>query len=100
MQLAEIICNRISREGPIAFRDYMEMALYEPGVGYYTSANEKIGPKGDYYTSATLSPLFGVMIGRQLEEMWRLLGEGTFTIVEYGAGTGALCGSVLDYLKK
>jgi SAM-dependent MidA family methyltransferase len=39
------------------------------------------------------------MIGRQLEEMWRILGEKAFTIIEYGAGTGQLCHAILDYLK-
>lgn len=99
MQLFEKIIQKISREGPISFSDYMEMVLYEPGLGYYTSAKEKIGSQGDYYTSSILSPIFGRLIGRQLEEMWQLMGREDFTIVEYGAGTGALCSSILDYLK-
>lgn len=98
-QLSEIIKEKIWRNGPIAFQEYMEMALYYPQLGYYTSDRDKIGPKGDYYTSTNLSTVFGAMIGRQLEEMWNLMGRGTFTIVEYGAGTGALCHDVLQYLK-
>jgi SAM-dependent MidA family methyltransferase len=77
----------------------MEMALYYPELGYYTSDADKIGTKGDYYTSSNLTSVFGVMIGRQLEEMWATLGEEPFTIVEYGAGTGRLCHDILDYLK-
>ncbi|GEP96156.1 class I SAM-dependent methyltransferase [Chitinophaga cymbidii] len=99
MQLSEIIKEKISRNGPIAFRDFMEMALYYPQLGYYTSERNKIGAKGDYYTSTNLTAVFGAMIGRQLEEMWDLTGREAFTIVEYGAGTGALCHDLLNYLK-
>jgi SAM-dependent MidA family methyltransferase len=99
MQLAEIIKQRIEKEGPISFHDFMEMSLYYPELGYYTSAPDKIGSNGDYYTSPNLTPVFGAMIGHQLEEMWSSLGEKEFTIVEYGAGTGSLCHSILDFLK-
>jgi SAM-dependent MidA family methyltransferase len=99
MTLADIIVNKIRNEGPISFYEFMEMALYHPLKGYYTSGEGKIGIRGDYYTSPALSSLFGQMLGRQLEEMWRLLGKRSFTIVEYGAGTGLLCKHILDYLK-
>jgi SAM-dependent MidA family methyltransferase len=98
MELSEIIKQRIHREGPVSFRDFMEMALYYPGLGYYDNAREKIGKGGDFYTSSNLTPVFGAMIGKQLEEMWRLTGEDNFTIVEYGAGTGMLCHDILNYL--
>jgi len=81
------------------FRDFMEMALYYPELGYYTSAHEKLGPRGDYYTSPVLSELFGQMIARQLEEMWCAMGKGAFTLIEFGAGTGILCNDILNYLK-
>lgn len=99
-QLSEIIQQKIQNEGPISFRDFMEMALYYPELGYYNSSKNKIGAEGDYYTSPNLTPLFGGLIGRQLEEMWGILGEQPFTVVEYGAGTGLLCHDILDYLKK
>lgn len=76
----------------------MEMALYYPELGYYTSGKERIGKNGDYYTSPLLTGLFGAMIARQLEEMWCRLGRRNFTVLEYGAGTGALCRSILGYL--
>lgn len=100
MTLSEIIIERIKKEGPLSFRDFMEMALYYPELGYYNSAQNKIGANGDFYTSANLSASFGAMIGRQIEEMWQLLDKKPFKIVEYGAGTGLLCHDVLDYLKK
>lgn len=99
MSLAEIIIQKIQANGPVSFRDFMEMALYYPGSGYYTSDGDKIGEKGDYYTSPCYTPLFGQMIARQLEEMWNELDEQDFTIVEYGAGTGILCRDILDELK-
>lgn len=100
MLLENLIIQKIQQDGPISFHDYMEMALYYPGLGYYTSPQEKFGKEGDYYTSPIISSMYGEMLGKQLEEMWNLLGKGAFTIVEYGAGTGALAGDILIYLKK
>ena len=99
MSLSEIIIQKIKQEGPINFRDFMEMALYYPELGYYTSAHEKLGKKGDYYTSPYLTPVFGAMIAKQIEEMWHVMGKQDFTIVEYGAGTGILCYDILAYLR-
>ena len=99
MLLSEIIIKRIKKEGPLSFRDFMEMALYYPELGYYNSAQNKIGADGDFYTSANLTAAFGAMIGRQIEEMWQNLEKKPFKIVEYGAGTGLLCHDILDYLK-
>ncbi|HEX3935754.1 MAG TPA: class I SAM-dependent methyltransferase, partial [Puia sp.] len=77
----------------------MEMALYYPEYGYYNRPDEQIGQMGDFYTSSNLTPIFGAMIAKQLEEMWRLTGQGQFTIVEYGAGSGLLCRDILAYLE-
>jgi SAM-dependent MidA family methyltransferase len=99
MSLAALIIEKIKDEGPVSFRDFMEMSLYHPGGGYYFSAREKIGKCGDFYTSPYLSSLFGDMIARQLEEMWILTGKNVFTIVEYGAGTGLLCRDILRALR-
>src|SRR5215216_3418890 len=99
MSLTETIIQKIRSEGPVAFRDFMEMALYYPGEGYYTSSREKIGKQGDYYTSSFLTCLFGQLIAKQMEEMWLLTGQKEFTVVEYGAGTGRLCNDILNALK-
>ncbi len=77
----------------------MEMCLYHPHSGYYTSPREKIGANGDFFTTATLTSVFGAMIGRQLEEMWLRTGKQEFAIIEYGAGTGMLCRDILAYLE-
>ena len=77
----------------------MEMALYYPKAGYYTSETNKIGGKdGDYYTSPVISSLFGELIAKQIEEMWVLSSSKEFSIVEYGAGTGVLCKNILERL--
>lgn len=99
MSLVEIIIDKIKKEGPLSFHDFMGIALYYPSLGYYEANQNRIGARGDYYTSPVLSSLFGYMIGRQLEEMWGILDKKPFTIVEYGAGTGALCRDILNYLK-
>ena len=97
--LREIITTRIKNEGPLSFRDFMEMSLYYPGLGYYTSGCDKIGKDGDYYTSPWLSSIFGEMLARQMEEMWLALGKEPFTIVEFGGGNGSLCRHILNHLK-
>lgn len=91
-ELKEAIVRRIQSQGPIPFRDFMEMALYHPQHGYYSSPREKMGREGDYLTSPEVSPLFGAMVGRQLHEMWEAMARpAPFEIVEMGAGSGALC---------
>ncbi len=99
MELSEILKKKIKKEGPLSFHDFMEMALYYPRIGYYNSERNKIGKEGDYYTSPVVSSIFGELIGKQIEEMWNLLDKEPFTIVEYGAGTGALCLDILKYLE-
>lgn len=97
--LAKIIRDNIRSEGPLSFHDFMEMALYYPGLGYYTSEPDRIGKHGDYYTAPYVSAIYGNMIAKQLEEMWRLCGKEDFTVVEYGAGMGTLCIDILRQLR-
>jgi len=100
MSLQKIIIDRIRKEGPIPFRDYMEMCLYHPVWGYYASLSERIGLSGDFFTSPCVTPLFGETIAMQLEEMWFLMRRKRFTIVEYGAGPGLLCKDILSILSQ
>ncbi|KKL25085.1 hypothetical protein LCGC14_2408860, partial [marine sediment metagenome] len=95
---AEIV-NLIVKKGKITFADYMDLALYHPKYGYYTSEKEKIGKRGDYYTSSDVHPVFGELIARQLEQMWKILGKGKFTVVEMGAGKGWLCYDIISFIK-
>ena len=97
--LEEIIIDKIKREGPITFETFMDMALYWPELGYYSSGKTAIGRAGDFYTSPHLHPVFGAMLARQLMEMWMVMGKpSVFHAVETGAGAGYLCKDILDYL--
>lgn len=99
--LKQKIIERIKQEGPINFETFMEMALYYPGLGYYMKDSTKIGRAGDFYTSSHLHPIFGAMIGRQMEEMWEVMGRpDVFHIVEMGAGMGHLAKDMMEYLKQ
>lgn len=93
------IIDHITVHGPMTFERFMEMALYDPELGYYMSAHTRIGREGDFYTSSHLHPVFGSMIGRQLREMWQFMGKGKFSVVEMGAGAGYVCRDMLDSLK-
>jgi len=98
--LKQIIIKRIEAEGPINFETFMEMALYYPGLGYYSRSETTIGREGDFYTSPHLHPIFGAMMGRQMEEMWQIVGcPEKFTVVEMGAGMGHLAKDMMDYLR-
>ncbi|MBF0345727.1 MAG: SAM-dependent methyltransferase [Nitrospirae bacterium] len=98
--LEEVIRRRIRQEGPISFKEFMSMSLYHPEYGYYTRQVTQIGIKGDYFTAPHLHPVFGALVGRQIEEMWYLMDEPQdFYIVEFGAGKGYLAADMLGFLK-
>ncbi|MDX2481841.1 MAG: SAM-dependent methyltransferase [Desulfuromusa sp.] len=82
----------------IPFAEFMEQALYHPEHGYYTTVRPRIGKKGDFFTSSSVHSCFGQLIARQLEQMWKLLGQGNFIIAEQGAGEGHLSLDILDAL--
>jgi SAM-dependent MidA family methyltransferase len=98
--LAERIAGAIrSAGGFLPFSDFMRLALYAPGEGYYAGA-VRLGrmPEGgsDFVTAPLLSPLFGRVLAGQVGEA--LAQSGTSTVVEFGAGTGALAAQLLDAL--
>jgi SAM-dependent MidA family methyltransferase len=96
-KLAEIILNRIRTRGKMTFATYMETALYEPGLGYYTSPGRKVGAEGDFYTSMNVHSAFGRLIGKEICRFWELLDSpASFTIAEAGAGAGQLAQDILD----
>jgi SAM-dependent MidA family methyltransferase len=98
--LREMIREKIQHDGPLTFRDFMEISLYDPRFGYYSSPRPRLGQGGDFYTSAYLTGLFGELLAHQLGEMWHVLGRRPFTVIEYGAGTGLLCRDILYQLKE
>jgi SAM-dependent MidA family methyltransferase len=99
--LQQLIVERIQRDGPIPFADYMRMVLYEPDYGYYVSGPAKMGWEGDYYTSTDVSSFFARCMGRQLFQMWELLGHPTpFVVVEQGSGRGNLANDIRSWAEQ
>jgi len=95
--LGRKILAKIRQEGRITFDTFMEMALYDPEHGYYTSGQRSIGREGDFYTSSHLHPVFGAMVGKQIAGMWEFMGRPEdFRVIEAGAGEGHLCRDMLD----
>lgn len=100
-QLEQKIAKKIQEEGPITFEKFMEMALYYPNMGYYSSPERMIGRAGDFFTSPHQHAIFGAMIARQMIEMWEIMGRPSeFSAVEVGAGAGYLSKDIFDYLCK
>jgi SAM-dependent MidA family methyltransferase len=97
--LARKLAARIADAGPMTFAEYMEACLYDSEHGYYSRAEgERFH---DYYTSADVHPIFGRLLARQLEEMWRAMGApAEFQIVELGAGGGRLAATILDFARE
>ena len=90
------IRRRIAVGGPITFAEFMEVALYHPSGGYYTS-EERVGAVGDFYTSPSVHPAFGALLALQMFQMWKLLERpDPFTVTEPGAGNGLLCRDILN----
>ena len=86
-------------KGKLTFAQYMEIVLYHPQYGYYTSESIKIGSRGDYFTSVSLGADFGELLAEQLLECWQNLGcPSSFKIVEMGGGSGQLAVDILNYL--
>ena len=96
----KIMAEIASKGGWIPFSRYMEMALYEPGMGYYSAGAHKLGAGGDFTTAPELSPLFGAAIVETLLPILEgLQAQGLPTqILEFGAGTGKLAESILTRL--
>ena len=89
MSLRERIADEIRRAGPIPFSRYMELCLYEPELGYYSRGREQFGKAGDFYTSSDVHAVFGRLLARQFEEMWRALDSpDRIDLIELGPGRG------------
>jgi SAM-dependent MidA family methyltransferase len=87
--VAGYIRARIAESGgSIGFAEFMQHALYAPGLGYYSAGAQKFGAGGDFVTAPELSPLFGRVLGMQCSEL--LTGLPGSCVLELGAGSGAL----------
>lgn len=104
-ELVAAIAAEIAATGAIPFVRFMELALYHPQFGYYMRApeqtSERIGWRGDFYTSSDVHPILGQLLAKQAEQMDRLLGQPTpFTVVEMGPGKGLLAQHFLSACRR
>ncbi len=100
---SERLIDAIRREmdehgGAVAFDRFMELVLYAPGLGYYMAGSRKLGEEGDFVTAPEISPLFGQCLARQCAQVLDGLQGGN--ILEFGAGSGALAGVILEELAR
>jgi len=97
-KLCELIRHDIAAQGGwIPFSRFMELALYAPGLGYYTAGSRKFGLDGDFVTAPELSTLFGRTLARQLVDVIK---SSAPHILELGAGSGKLALDILSELEK
>ncbi len=100
------LVNLIRERGPLTVAAFMELALYDAGIGYYARAAHRTGRAGDFFTSVDVGPIFGELIEMQLAEMAEILAvlkttvvaqdfSPAFDLVEAGAGNGQLAADIL-----
>lgn len=88
----------VANKSKITFAEFMQQALYAPGLGYYTSGTRKFGADGDFVTAPEISPLFSYCIAEQCREVLKKLSSPY--ILEFGAGTGKMALNILQHLKR
>ena len=89
----------IQKNGPITFARFMQACLYSPNGGFYSTRSARIS--AHFRTSATMHPVFGALLARQLEQMWHILGDpAVFHVVEAGSGDGVLAESIIDACRR
>lgn len=101
-RVSAAIRTRIEDNGAaIAFSEFMQLALYAPGLGYYSAARQKFGAAGDFVTAPELSPLFSRCLARVCTPILHALAASdapAADILEVGAGTGAMAAEILSAL--
>lgn len=102
LAISEVLVARIRERmaaagGSIPFAEYMHMALYEPGLGYYSAGARKFGADGDFITAPEISPLFSQCVAGSCAAILETVDHGT--ILELGAGSGAMAVELLRALQ-
>jgi SAM-dependent MidA family methyltransferase len=98
-KLIDLIADEIAAAGGhISFARYMELALFAPGLGYYSAGSHKLGKEGDFVTAPLISPLFAQCIARQCQQVLFEMVNGS--MLELGAGTGQLACDLLLELER
>ena len=99
--LKAILQKKISESGSIPFADFMALALYEPGLGYYARESRQVGRGGDFFTSVSVGPLFGELLARRFLSEWHESGTpARWRIIECGAHDGTLACDILSSLAR
>ena len=99
--LSDRIRLEIETLGSMPFSRFMDLALYDPLEGYYTSGRAAVGSEGDFFTSVSIGPVFGAVLAGQFLEMWEALGRPSeFRLVEQGANDGRLSSDILKALSE
>ena len=101
-KLYQLVLKRInsSPQQRITFAEYMDLVLYHPLYGYYSSGVVGIGAEGDFFTSSSLGKDLGELLAVQFVEMWQNLNcPDTFSLIEMGAGNGRLAADILAYIQ-
>jgi len=96
-ELTDIIQARIGQNGPLSFSEFMEMALYEPGLGYYSAGLQKFGEGGDFVTAPQMGDVFARCLAKQIAQVGDELGD--YEVIEAGAGSGILAADLLAALQ-
>lgn len=93
-----LIAERVHASGGwMRFEQFMELALYAPGLGYYSAGSVKLGPGGDFVTAPEISDLFSRCVARQCAQVLGAI-SGAAEILELGAGTGRMAAVILQTL--
>lgn len=95
--LEKLIVEEIESGGPMDFARFMELALYHPEFGYYSSGHVRSDWNGDFITSPEIDPAFGGLWARGIEEIWASCGcPEVFTVAEIGPGEGGFASGLLS----
>ena len=103
MQIADLLNDLIRERGPLTVAAFMDVALYDPDLGYYARTAQRSGRAGDFFTSVDVGPIFGELLETQIGEMAAILraqrpepgAPSPFDLVEAGAGNGRLSADIL-----
>ena len=88
----------LENNGSISFEQYMQMALYEPALGYYSAGSSKFGEQGDFITAPELSSIFSRCLAKQCQQVLSEISSGC--ILELGPGTGVMAIDILRELER
>ena len=98
--LQDVIRDRIrdSKQKAITFSDFMNLVLYDPSYGYYTTAGKVVGEEGDFITAPELGKLFGKALAHKISNICQVFSSPP-SLYEFGAGNGTLAVQIIEELR-